>query len=90
MALAAVIVPIVGLPPGIPFTSQTMVALLGAQNDAVKICVCASARVAAEGESAIGLEQVIVTVALADFEVSAVLVAVTVTDAGEGMTIGAV
>lgn len=82
--------PFAELPPGIPFTSQTIVAVLAAQKEAVKVCVCASARLADGGEIKIGFAHVIVTVALADFVGSAVLVAVTVTEAGDGSRLGAV
>lgn len=82
--------PLAEFPPGIPFTSHTIVALLGAQKDAVNVCDCPSASVAAEGVSKIGFAQVIVTAALPDFVESAVLVAVTVTEAGEGTAAGAI
>ncbi|MGH9690878.1 MAG: hypothetical protein ACRD4C_07345 [Candidatus Acidiferrales bacterium] len=60
------------------------------QNDAVKLAVWPSATLAVEGKIEFVAAHVIVTVALADSELSATLVAVTVTVAGEGGTAGAV
>lgn len=67
-----------------------MLAPLARQNEAVKGCVWPSPMLADEGEIEFVAEQVIVTLALPDAEVSAVLVAVTVTVAGEGTAAGAV
>ncbi len=88
--LVAVIVPLAELPPGIPFTSQTIVALLAAQNDAVKVCALLSATLAVEGAIDIGFAHVMVTTALPDLVGSVVLVAATVTEAGDGIKLGAV
>jgi hypothetical protein len=90
VALVTAMVPFAELPPGIPFTSQMIVVLFAAQKDAVKTCVRLKPTLAAEGEIRIGFAHVMVTVALPDFVGSAVLVAVTVTDAGDGIKIGAV
>jgi len=83
-------VPSVTLPPAIPLTFQAMLAPAGRQNEVEKVCVWASATLAAEGEIEFVAEQVIVALALADFELSAVLAAVTVTVGGDGGTEGAV
>jgi hypothetical protein len=85
-----VIVPSVELPPAIPFTSQVMLWPAERQNAAEKLCVWPSATLAEEGEIALEAPQVIVTLALPDLEVSSVLVAVTVTVAGDGGADGAV
>jgi hypothetical protein len=60
------------------------------QNDAVNDCVWPSATLAEEGEMEFVDAQVIVALALADFELSAALAAVTVTVAGDGGVAGAV
>lgn len=73
-----------------PFTSQTMVVLFAAQNETAKDCVWLRPTLAVEGVIDIGFAHVIVTAALPDFVGSAVLVAVTVTDAGDGIKMGAV
>jgi hypothetical protein len=86
-ALLGAIVPIVGLPLGIPLTSHAMVAPEAEQNDTLNVCVCASETVAAGGEMVFVAEHVIVT--LADLEGSATLVTVTLTVEGEGGTAGA-
>lgn len=84
------IVPSVELPPGIPSTSQDIGAVPAAQNVAVRFCDCPSPTLAAVGEIAFGFAQLIVTEALLDLELSATLVAVTVTEAGDGTVAGAV
>ena len=89
-ALVLTMVPIVALPPGIPFTSQTIAADGAGQNEAVKICVAPSATFADAGDIEFVPEQTIVTLAFADFEVSATLVAVTFSVAGVGGCVGAV
>lgn len=91
-ALAPVvrIVPSVALPPGTPFTSQTIVEVGAGQNEAVKACVPPSETLAEAGEIEFAPEQTTVTLAFADFEASATLVAVTVTSAGVGGAAGAV
>ena len=83
-------VPSVALPPGTPFTSQTIAADGAGQNEAVKICVAPSATFAETGDIEFVLEQTMVTLAFADFEVSATLVAVTFSVAGVGGCVGAV
>ena len=83
------IVPIVELPPEIPLTSHAMEAPVARQNEAVKVCVCARETVAAGGEIVFVAEQVMVTLAVADFDESATLVTVTLTVEGEGVTAGA-
>lgn len=88
-ALLGAIVPIAELPPGIPLTSQVMVAPVARQNDAVKVCVCASETVAAGGEIVFVAEHVMVTLAVADFDGSAALVTLTLTVEGDGGTAGA-
>jgi hypothetical protein len=72
-------VPTVALPPGIPFTSQTIAAVAAGQNEAVKFCVEPSATFAEVGDMEFAPAQAMVTLAFADFEVSATLVTVTVT-----------
>jgi hypothetical protein len=89
-ALVPTMVPSVALPPGTPFTSQTIVTAGAGQNEAVKVCVAPSATLAEEGDIEFAPEQATVTLAFADFEVSATLVAVTVTVAGVGGATGAV
>jgi hypothetical protein len=89
-ALMLTMVPSVALPPGMPFTSQTIVVVGAGQKETVKVCVALSATFAEEGDNALAPLQATVTLALADFEVSATLVAVTVTIAGVGATAGAV
>ena len=84
------IVPTLASPPPIPFTSQAMLAPAAMQNDAVNDCVWPSATLAEEGAIEFVVVQVMVALALPDFELSAALAAVTVTVAGEGGTPGAV
>ncbi len=84
------IVPNVALPPGIPFTSQTIAVVAVGQNVAAKFCVKPSATFAAPGDMEFVPEHTIVALALADFVVSAMLVAVTVTVGGVGVAAGAV
>ena len=83
-------VPTVALPPGIPFTSQTIAAVGAGQNEAVKFCVEPSATFAEVGDMELVPEQAMVTLALADFEVSATLATVTVMVGGVGSDAGAV
>jgi hypothetical protein len=89
-ALVLTMVPMVALPPGMPFTSQTIVVVGAGQNEAVKVCVAPSVTLAEEGDIEFAPEQAMLTLAFADFEVSATLVAVTVTVAGVGVAAGAV
>ena len=79
-----VIVPRTALPSAIPSTSQRTGVPLATQKLAMKLCVWPRATLAAEGEIAFEAAHVIVTVAEAVFELSAVLAAVTVTIAGTG------
>lgn len=88
-ALLVTIVPTVELPPETPLTSHAMEAPAARQNEAVKACVCARDTVAADGEMVFVAAQVMVTLAEADFDESATLVAVTLTVEGEGVTAGA-
>jgi hypothetical protein len=90
LALTIVIAPTEELPSGIPFTSHATAVPSGTHNDAVNSCVWPSVSEIAAGEMLLGLAQTIVTLAEADFDVSATLVAVTVTTAGEGRVAGAV
>ena len=83
-------VPTVELPPGIPFTSQTIAAVAAGQNEAVKLCVEPSVTFAEVGDMEFEPEQAMVTLALADFEASATLVTVMVTVGGVGVAEGAV
>lgn len=91
-ALAPVLtmVPTVALPPAIPFTSQIIGEVGAGQNEAVKVCVALSATFAEEGRIELAPEQTTVTLAIADFDLSATLVAVTVTVLGTGGSAGAV
>jgi hypothetical protein len=82
--------PRVELPPGIPFTSQAIVAPLARQNEAENICRFPSATLAEEGVTEFVAAQIIVVLALPDFELSAKLAAEIVTVAGDGGTAGAV
>lgn len=90
LALALTMVPSVALPPAIPFTSHTIATLAVGQNVAAKFCVKPSATFAASGEIEFVPEHAIVTMAPADFVVSATLVAVTTTVGGVGVAAGAV
>lgn len=90
LELVLMMVPSVVLPPGIPFTSQTIATVAVGQNVAPKFCVIPSATFAAPGEMEFVPEHAIVTLALADFVVSATLMAVTVTVGGVGVAPGAV
>jgi hypothetical protein len=83
-------VPRVALPPTVPFISQTMVAAGDMQNAAVNVCESASAALADEGETEVALEQVTVTLALANLELSATLAAVMTVGVVAGGTAGAV
>jgi hypothetical protein len=84
------IVPTVKLPPTIPFTSHTTLEPAAAQIDAVNACVSPSDTVTLDGEIVFADEQEIVTIALADFEGSAAIAAVTVTGFCAGNAAGAV
>ena len=82
--------PSVKFPPAIPFTSQTIVAPAAKQNDAANVCDWLRLTFAESGEIEFVAAQVMVALALPDFELSAALVAVTVTVGGEGGADGAV
>jgi hypothetical protein len=83
-------VPRLEFPFAIPFTSHVTVAPAARQNDALNVCGCPSATLAEGGDIEFVAVQVIVTLALPEDEVSAVLVAVTLTAAGDGTALGAV
>lgn len=83
-------VPTVAFPPPIPFTSHATADPAGAQNDAVNVCDAPNPTLACEGEIEFDAAQMIVAAALPDFVLSAALVAVTVTVAGDGGAGGAV
>lgn len=78
------------LPPVNPFTSQATLEPAARQNEAPNDCGWPSATFAAAGEIAFVAVHVIVTLAPPDADVSATLVAVTVTVAGDGTDEGAV
>jgi hypothetical protein len=84
------ILPTVEFPPAIPFTSHAMLAPAPRQKDAVNACVWPRPTLVEGGEIEFVAAQTIVAVALPDFELSAALVAVTVTAGGEGGVGGAV
>jgi hypothetical protein len=84
------IVPSAEFPPAIPLTSHSMVAPAARQNDAVNDCVCPMPTLVAGGEIEFVAAHVIVALAFPNLELSAALVAVTVTVAGEGGADGAV
>jgi hypothetical protein len=67
-----------------------VVAPAARQNDAVNVCVWPRLTLAKSGEIEFVAAQVMVTLALPNFEPSAALVAVTVTVAGDGGAAGAV
>lgn len=90
LALLGAIVPTVAFPPTAPFTSHVIVASAAAQNDAENDCELPSDTLALGGEIEFAAEHAIVTLALADFELSATLVAVTLTVGGVGGGDGAV
>jgi hypothetical protein len=90
VALLTAIVPTVVLPPTAPFTSQVIVEPAAAQKDAVKDCELPSETLAFAGEMEFVAEHAIVTLALADFELSAILVTVTLTVGRDGGCDGAV
>ena len=83
-------VPRLELPFAILFTSQVTVAPAARQNDAANDCAWPSPTLADGGEIQFVAVQVIVRLALPEAEVSATLVAVTVTTAGDGTAAGAV
>ena len=84
------IVPTVEFPPAIPLTSHAMAAPEARQKDAVNDCVWLSPTLVAGGEIEFVAAHVIVALASPNLELSAALVAITVTVAGEGGADGAV
>lgn len=84
------IVPSDEFPPTTPFTSHTTFAPAAMQNDAEKFWLCPRLTFAALGVIEFVAAHVIVTLALPDFELSALLVAVTLTAMDDGGTGGAV
>lgn len=77
------------MPPAIPFTSQVKAAPAATQNEARKICVAVSVRVALVGEIDASAVHTIVTLADAVSEIPEAA-AVMVTVEGEGGIAGAV
>ena len=88
-ALLGAIVPTIALPATTPFTSQVIAVPEGRQNDAENDCELPNATLAAAGETEFVAEHATVTLALANFEGSARLVAATLTIGGVGGTSGA-
>ena len=84
------IVPSVELPPETPSTSHVIAVPAAIHSEAAKFCDASRETLAEDGEIEFALAHEIVTLALADFEGSAVLVAVTATLGGDGATAGAV
>lgn len=82
--------PTVEFPLAIPLTSHAAFVPAARQNEAENACVCPRATLAEGGEIELVALHVIVAVALPVFELSAALVAVIVTVAGDGGTAGAV
>lgn len=90
VAPVPVMAPTVALPPAMLLTSQVIVVLAEMHKDAEKICEAPTEMLAEAGEIAFDAEQEIVALALADFDGSATLVAVTFTLGGAGASAGAV
>jgi hypothetical protein len=89
-AVALTMVPNVAFPPVIPLASQVTEEPEARQNETMNTCVWPSVTLAAGGEIEFVAEHVIVILAVPNFEVSAMLVAVTVTADGDGSNAGAV
>ncbi len=89
-APVTVMVPMEELPPAMLLTSHVIAVPAAMHNDAEKICVAPTEILAEAGEIAFGAAQEIVTLALADFDGSATLVAVTVRLGSVGAIAGAV
>lgn len=89
-APVAVTVPTVELPPTVPFTSHVTVVPSATQSDAEKVCVAPATMLTVPGEMEFAAAHEIVTLAVAAFDESAMLVAVTETTAGAGGIAGAV
>lgn len=83
-------VPSAGLPPAIPSTSQVTVVPGATQSDAEKFCVAPTVRLTPAGDMVFATAHEIVTLAVAVFDESAMLVAVTETTEGAGGIAGAV
>ena len=90
LALLDAIVPTVEFPPAIPPTSHASAEPAGTQSEAVSVWDAPRPTLAGDGKIESVAEQVIVALALPDFKLSATLVAVTVTVAGDGSAGGAV
>lgn len=86
----AAMVPTVALPPAMPLTSHVTAIPAAMHNKAEKLCVAPRETLADEGATEFAAAQEIVTLAVADFDGSATLVAVTETLGGVGETTGAV
>lgn len=89
LAPVLVIVPTFKLPPAMLLTSHVIGVPATMHKDAEKICDAPMAMLAEAGAIAFGTAQEIVTLALADFDGSATLVAVTVKLGGAGAIAGA-
>lgn len=89
-ALVFVIVPTLESPPVIPFTLHVNAVPGATQSDAARFTVAPVATLDDAGEIEFAALQEILRVAVAAFVGSAILVAVTATDAGEGGIAGAV
>lgn len=85
-----VMAPTVELPPAMLLTSHVIAVPAAMHKDAEKICEAPTEMLAEAGEIAFSAEQEIVTLALADFDGSLTLVAVTFTLDGAGASAGAV
>ncbi len=85
-----VMVPTVELPPAMLLTSQVIAVPAAMHKDAENVCDAPTEMLAKGGVIAFGAAQEIVTLALADFDGSATLVAVTFTFGGAGASAGAV
>jgi hypothetical protein len=83
-------VPSVELPPAMLLTSHVIAVPAAMHKDAEKICEAPTEMLVEAGEIAFGAAQEIVTLALADFDTSVTLVAVTFTFGGAGASAGAV
>jgi len=83
-------VPSVELPPGMPLTSHVIGVPAALHKDAEKVCDAPTEMLAEAGAIAFGAAQEIVTLALADFDGSVTLVAVTLMLGGAGASAGAV
>ena len=83
-------VPTVELPPAMPLTSHAIAVPTTMHKKAEKFCVVPMETLADEGEIEFPAAQKIVTLAVADFDGSATLVAVTETLGGAGGNAGAV